>query len=199
MTLKNSREPFLCYFKLCDSFRKHSLETHNLGQIGQFLEPCDLEMWLMTLKNNRAPLLGYFKFYASFRIHLCIQTGVTVRIRPILVKIDDFFSHVTLQFDVWPWKTIGRLFYYAASSFVHHFITIGEFKLEWQCWNAQFRPKIKDFLFLAVWPCNLTYELEKPIGHLFYVIWPCNLMYNLERQYGTSSMLLQDLCIIPKP
>ena len=83
----------------------------------------------MTLKNNRAPLLCYFKLYASFRSHRWIQAGVTVRKRPIWVKIDDFFSRVTLQFDVWPWKTIGHLFY-AASSCVHDFIAICEFKLE---------------------------------------------------------------------
>ena len=39
-----------------------------------------------------------------------------------------FFSRVTLQFDVWPWKTIGHLFY-ATSSFVQDFLAIGDFKL----------------------------------------------------------------------
>ena len=78
----------------------------------------------MTLKNNRAPLLCYFKLYASFCSHQWIQVGVTVRKRPIWVKIDDFFSRVTLKFAVWPWKTIGHLFY-STSSFVHHFVTIG--------------------------------------------------------------------------
>ena len=27
----------------------------NLGQIRQFLELCDLEIWRITFKNNRAP------------------------------------------------------------------------------------------------------------------------------------------------
>ena len=66
MTFKNNREPLLCYFKLCASFRSHwriqsgvkSPETPNLGQIWQFLAPCDLEIWRMTLKNIRAPLLS---------------------------------------------------------------------------------------------------------------------------------------------
>ena len=62
----------------------------------------------MTLKNNRAPLLYHFKLYASFRSHRWIQAGVTVQKRAIWVKIDHFFSCVTLQFDVWPWKTIHR-------------------------------------------------------------------------------------------
>ena len=151
----------------------YSPETPNLGQILRLLEPCDLEIWRMTLKNNRAPLLCYFKLYASFRSHWWIQAGVTVRKRPIWVKIDDFFSLVTLQFDVWPWKTIGHLFY-ATSSFVHHFVAIGDFKLELQSGNAQ--SGSNSAIFRAVWPWNLTDDLEK--------------------QLGTSSTLLQALCII---
>ena len=151
----------------------YSSETPNLGQIRRFLEPCDLEIWWMTLKNNRAPLLYYFKLYASFRSHRWIQAGVTVQKRPIWVKIDDFFSCVTLQFDVWPWKTIGHLFY-ATSSFMHHFVAIGDCKLELQSGNAQFGSN--STIFRAVWPCNLTHDLEK--------------------QQGTSSILLQALCII---
>ena len=96
--------------------------------------PCNLTY---DLENNRAPLLYYFKLYASFHSHRWIQAGVTVRKRPIWIKIIDCFSRVTLQFDVWPWKTIGHLFY-ATSSFVHHFVAIGEFKLELQSGNAQF-------------------------------------------------------------
>ena len=116
--------------------------------------------WNLTygLKNNRVPLLCYFKLYASFRSHRWIQAGVTVRKRPIWVKINDFFSRVTLQFDVWPWKTIGQLFY-ATSSFVQHFVAIGDFKLEFQSRNAQFGSN--STIFRAVWPCNLKYDLEK--------------------------------------
>ena len=113
---------------------------------------------LVAAKNNRAPLLCYFKLYASFHSHRWIQAGVTVRKRPIWVKIIDFFSRVTLQFDVWPWKTIGHLFY-ATSSFVHHFVAIGDSKLEIQSRNAQFGSK--STIFRAVWPWNSTYELEK--------------------------------------
>ena len=114
----------------------YSPEMLNSGQNRQFFEPCDLEILRMTLENNRAPLLCYFKLCASFRSHWWIQTGVTVRKRPIWVKFDDFLSRVTLKFDGWPWKTIGHLFY-ATSSFVHHFVAIGEFKLELQSGNTQ--------------------------------------------------------------
>ena len=105
-----------------------------------------------------APLLCYSKLCASFRIHWCIQTWDTVRKRPIWVKFDDFFSRVTLKFDEWPWKTIGHLFN-TTSSFVHHFVPIGEIKLELQSGNAQ--SGSNSTIFRAVWPWNLTDDLEK--------------------------------------
>ena len=81
----------------------YSPETPNLGEIQQFLEPCDLEIWRMTLKN---------------------------------------------------WHL-----FYATSSFVHHFVAIGEFKLELQSGNAQ--SGSNSAIFRAVWPWNLTDDLEK--------------------------------------
>ena len=116
--------------------------------------------WNLTddLEKNRAPLQCYFKLCASFRSHRWFKTGDTVRKRPIWVNIDDFFSRVTLQFDVWPWKTIGHLFY-STSSFVLHLVAIGEFKLELQSGNAQFGSN--STIFRAVWPWNLTDDLEK--------------------------------------
>ena len=124
----------------------------------RFFSPCDLEIWCMTSKNNRAPLLYYFKLCVSFQIHRWIQTEVTLRKRSIRVEIGDFLSLVSLKFDGWPWKTIGHLFY-ATSSFVHHFIPIGEFKFELQSGNAQFGSKSK--IFLAVWPRNFTDDPQK--------------------------------------
>ena len=92
----------------------------------RFFSPCDRAIWWMTKKNNRAPLQYFFKLFASFRSHWWIQTGVTVRKRLIWVKIDAFFNRVTLKFEGWPSKTIGHLFY-VTSSFVQHFVAIGEF------------------------------------------------------------------------
>ena len=46
-----------------------------------------------------------------------------------LGQIRRFLNCVTSQFDVWPWKTIGHLFY-ATSSFMHNSVAIGELKLE---------------------------------------------------------------------
>ena len=159
MTFKNNRAPLLCCFKLCAAFRSHwwiqtgvTVRKHLIWvKIGDFLSR-------VTLKNNRAPLLFYFKLCASFRSHWWIQTGVTLRKRPIYVKIDYFFSRVTLKFDGWPSKTIGHLFY-ATSSFVQHFVAIGEFRLELQSGNAQ--SGSKSTIFLAVWPWNLTDDLQK--------------------------------------
>ena len=183
----------------------------------------------MTLENYRAPLLYYIKLCASFQIHRWIQIGVTVQKRSIRVKINNFLSHVTLKFDGWPWKTIGHLFYVASSfvfhfvaisefklmlqsgnaqfgsksiflsrvtlkfdewpsktighlfcatsSFVYHFVPIGEFKLELQSGNAQFGS-------------NST---------IFRAVRPWNLMDDPQKQKGTSSMLLQALCIISYP
>ena len=127
----------------------YSPETLHSVQHRQIFVPCDLEIWWMTLKNKRAPLLCRFKLYASFHSHQWNQTKVTVRKRATRVKIGDFLSRVTLKFDWWPWKTIGHLFY-ATSSFVHHFVAIGEFKLELLSGNPQFESKSTLFE-----PCDL--------------------------------------------
>ena len=151
----------------------------------------------MTLQNNRAPLLCYSKLCSSFRSHWWIQTWVTVPKRPIWVKIDDFFSRVTSKFDVWPRKTIGHLFY-ATSSFVHHFIAIGEFKLELKSRNAQ--SGSNSTIFSAVWPWNLADDLEQGKSEgfdscdlpgnlaqilskssIFQPVWPWNFMHDLKQ------------------
>ena len=81
-----------------------------------------------------------------------------VRKRPIWVKVGDVLSRVTLKFYGWPWKRIGHLFF-AVSSFVQHFIAIGEFKLELQSGNDQFESN--SMIFRAMWPWNLTEDLAK--------------------------------------
>ena len=144
--IENSRIPLLYHVKLCASFqshqwietwvtvRKRSYSSQNL----RFFVPCDLEIWRMTLENIRAPLPCCFKLCASFHSHQWIQTGVTVRKRPIWVNIDEFLSRATFEFDRWLWKKIGHPFY-ATLSFVHHFVAIGEFKLESQFGKSHFR------------------------------------------------------------
>ena len=68
----------------------------------RFFSPCGLEIWWMTSKNNKAPLLHYIKLWASFKIHRWIQTEITVRKRPIPVKICDFFP-------MGPWNLMDDL------------------------------------------------------------------------------------------
>ena len=167
----------------------------------------------MTTKNYWAPLLHYIKLCALFQSHQWILTGVTVRRRSIRVKIGNFLSRVTWKFDRWPWKTIGHLFY-VASSFVHHFIAISEFKLKIQSGNAQFGSKSAIFFVpcdLEIWPMTLKnkrapllccFKLsalfcshrwiqtgvtvqKRPISVKiddFLAVWPWNLTDDLEKQ-----------------
>ena len=78
----------------------YSPKTPNLGQNRWYFVPCNHEIWWMTLENNRASLFCYFKLCATFHSHRWIQTGVTVRKRPIWVKFDDLNSTIFLA--VWP-------------------------------------------------------------------------------------------------
>ena len=115
------------------------------------------------------------KSYVSFHSDPWIQIGVVIRKCSNRSQIINFSAPVTLKFHIWPWKIIGQLFY-VTSSFVHYFIAICEFKLELQSGNTQF------------WSKSL----------FFWAVWPWNLKVDLEKQLGTSSMLLQTLCIISK-
>ena len=131
----------------------------------------------MTSKNSKAPLLYYVKLCASFQSPWWIQTGVTVRKRSIRVKLFDFCP-------MWPWNSTDDIkkknrapplccFKRCASFQSHRWIQTGV-----TVWKRSIRIKINDF-FCSMWPRNLTDDLKK--------------------QKGTSSVLLQALCIISKP
>ena len=127
-------------YPLVNSNWSYSPETPNLGQNRRFFS-------CVTFKLDRWPwkTIAHFFYAISSFVHYFVpigefRTGVTVRKRPIWVKIDDFFSRVTFKLDGWPWKTIGHLFY-DTLSFVHHFNAIGKFKLKWKSRNAQFGSK----------------------------------------------------------
>ena len=135
----------------------------------------------MTLKFNGWPkkIIGHlFYITSSFVYHLKplhefklellsrnAQFGLQSGNAQFGSKLTIFFSRVTLKFYGRRWKTIGHLFY-ATSSFVQHFVGIGEFKLELQSGNVQFGSN--STIFWAVWPWNLTVDLQKTIGYLFY-------------------------------
>ena len=85
---------------------------------------------------------------------------------------------VLCDFQIW-WMSLennGRVFH-AKSSFIHHFRSIGEVKLELQSGNAKFVPKL---------------AISCPA-------WTWKLMNDLEKQKGTSSILHQALWNISKP
>ena len=107
----------------------------NLSQIIDFSahETLRFDRWLW--KKNGHFMYATFKLCAWFHRHLWIQTGVAVWKCSIQNKIGALLSLATLQFNGWPWKTIGHPFY-GTSSLVHHFIAICDFKVELQSRNA---------------------------------------------------------------
>ena len=143
MTLKNNRAPVLYYFKLCASSKtlqwiKTEVAVWKcsiLVKISNFLSHMTLKFDGRPRKTN---LQCHFKLCASFQSHWWIQTGVTFQKHSKFEwKFAIFLSRVTLKLKGWLWKTKDYLFY-ATSSFAHHFLTIGVFKLESQSGNAQF-------------------------------------------------------------
>ena len=124
------------------------------------------------------------------------------------IQIVDYSACVTLEFDGWPRKIIGHLFY-ITSSFVHHFKSIGQFKLELQSGNAQLSKNWQFFCLL--WPWNLKndlwkqYDISRFVHHfkamgefklglqsrnaqmgsksgIFCPVWPWNSTDDLEKQ-----------------
>ena len=81
-------------------------------------------------------------------------------------KSSIFQPFEALNFDGWPRKTIEH-FFYTMSSFVHHFVATGEFKLELQSENAQLGSKSMICLAMTLkfdgWP-------SETIGHLFMLL-----------------------------
>ena len=166
----------------------YSLEMPNLGQNRWCFVPCDPEIGWMTLENNRASFLCCFKFGQHFiaigEIKLELQSGNAQFGSNLTIfravwpwnLTDDLEQGKSEGFDScdqprnlkldsnrqffrpWPCKTIGHLFY-ATSSFVHHFVAIGEFKLELQSGNTQ--SGSNSTIFRAVRPWNLTDDLAK--------------------------------------
>ena len=139
-----------CQFKM-------ELESGNAksGSKSAIFVLCDLDIWPVILKNNRALLLRYFKLCASFYSHLWIQNGVTVRKRPIWVKIGDLLCCVTMKLDGWPWKNKRALLlcnFKLCASFNYNWIQTGF------SGSLQFG---SNSIFIVVWPRNLTDDHEK--------------------------------------
>ena len=79
-------------------------------------------------------------------------------VTPIWFNSVDFSASVKLQFDGWPRKIIGHLFY-ITSNFVRHLKLLSEFKLEFLSRNTQFGSKWA--IFLSRVTLNLMDNLKK--------------------------------------
>ena len=163
MTSKNNTACLLYYVKLCVSFQIHrwirigvTVRKHpSRVKIGDFCL-----MWPWNLMGDLKKTIAHFFYTTSSFVHhfkamgefkLKLQSGST----QFRSKLVIFCSWVTLKFNGWPPKTIGHLFY-VISTFVHYFIATGEYKLELLSRNSQYQ-----WVFLAMWPWNLTDDLEK--------------------------------------
>ena len=162
MTLKNNRAPLLSKIKLYASFHHHMWIQTGVTVRKQLI-------WVMTSVTLTFDLWPW-PFAWTLLWSLVItpenfmmirwwehsQKGVTDRRTD---RQTDGQTENTICRAAWSQlKTIGHLFY-ATSSFVNHCIAIGELKLELQSGNTSFGSK--STIFLAGWPCNLTYDLEK--------------------------------------
>ena len=166
MTSTNYRAPLLHYIKFCASS-----QTPQWIQTGVIVQKHSIGEFKLELQSGNAQFRSKLPIFCPvwpWNLMDDLEQGKSegfescnrpiVRKRPIWVKIGDVLYRVTLKFDGWPWKTKGHLSF-AVSSFVQHFIAIGEFKLELQSGNAQFGSN--STIFRAVWPWNLMYDLEK--------------------------------------
>ena len=89
------------------------------------------------LEKQLGPLLCCFKLCVKFHSHQWFK----LKLQPGNAQ---FGSKSAIVCPMWPWnltddleKQNGHLFH-ATSSFVHHFVAVGEFELELQSGNAQF-------------------------------------------------------------
>ena len=169
MTSKNNKAPLLYYIKICASF-----QIHWWIQIGVTVRKCSIWVKIgdflsqVTLKIDVWPrkTIGHLFYTMSSFVHhfKSSQTWATAWKRSNRVKIGNFLSRMTLKIDEWPWKTIGHLSY-AASTFVHHFIANGEFKLDLQSRNTQFGSK--SMIFFSRVTLKFDGWLWRTIGYLF--------------------------------
>ena len=168
MTSKSTRASLLYHVNLLASFQIHrwiqtGVTSRKLWiwvKIGVFVslwvtKKFDCWHWktIGHLFNTMSSSVHHFKAMGEFELELQsgnADFGSKLAIFPIVI----------LRFNGWPWKTIGRLFF-TRSSLMHHFKLMGEFKVELQSENAQFRSK-SAFKFNG-WP-------RKTTGHLFYAV-----------------------------
>ena len=166
MTLKNNRAPLLSNIKLYASFHHHmwiqtgvTVRKRLSWVVTSVTLTFDLWPWPFAW-TLRWSLVITPENFMMIRWWEHSQKGVTDRRTDGQTdRRTDRQTENTICRAAWSQlKTIGHLFY-ATSSFVHHFVAIGEFKLELQSGNAQSRSN--STILRAVWPWNLTDDLEK--------------------------------------
>ena len=144
MTSQNNRAPVLCYasfvhyFKAISEF-KLELQSGNtrFGSKSEiFLPRVNLKFYQWHWKTIEHILYAT----SNFVYHFITMVDSNWSYSPETLNLGQnrqFFCPVWLWYlNRWPWKIIAHLFY-VTLSFVHHFIVIGEFKLESQSRNTQ--------------------------------------------------------------
>ena len=115
-------------------------------------------------------------------------------------RTTQFRSKSTIFCPVWPWnlmddlkKPIGHLFY-ATSSFVHHFVAMGEFKLELQSGNTQFWANSTFFSCVTLKYDRLPWKTIKQHQSLFIISSSLSFVYSNWRYNPETVKLGFDLC-----
>ena len=166
MTLKNNRAPLLSNIKLYVKFRHHMWI-----QTGVTVRK--RSSWVVTSVTLTFDLCPWpFAWTLPWSMVITIESFMMIRWWEHSQKgvtdgqtdrqtdgRTDRRTENTIHRAAWSQlKTIGHLSY-PTSSFVHHFVSIGEFKLELQSGNAQSGSNWT--VFRAVRPWNLRDDLEK--------------------------------------
>ena len=166
MTLKNNRAPLLSNIKLYASFHHHmwiqsgvTVRKRLSWVVTSVTLTFDLWPWPFPWALLQSFVITPENFM-MIRWWEHSQKGVTDRQTDRRTdRQTDGQTENTICRAAWSQlKTIGH-FFYAASSFVHHFVAIGEFKLKLQSGNAQSGSNLT--IFRAVRPWNLTDDLAK--------------------------------------
>ena len=136
MTLKNNREPLLSNIKLYISFHHHKWIQTGVTVRKRL-------SWVVTSVTLTFDLWRWpFAWTLPWSVVITPENFLMIRWwehsqKGVTELQTDRRTENTIHRAAWSQlKTIGHLFY-ATSSFVQHFLAIGEFKLELQSGNAQ--------------------------------------------------------------
>ena len=155
-TLKNNRTPHLCCYKPCASFHSHqSIQTGVTDRkrqirvkIGHLLS---VRHWNFV-DDLEKTIEHLYHATSSFMHHIIAISEIKLQSGNIgIVNIGIFVVPCDLRIWWVTLKTEGNLSF-AASSFIHHYIAICEFKLELWSGNGQM-----GFWPQCPWPLTLTF------------------------------------------